>query len=61
MWEFLTGFFFARATGLSKYVRDLLILFLIGVVIAGSIYTVVVFKAVSERSQHPHVHAHSTH
>ena len=61
MWEFLTGFFFARATGLSRVIRPLLLLFLVGVVVAGFIYAAVVFKAVSERSNSPHVHAHSTH
>jgi hypothetical protein len=61
MWEFLTGFFFARATGLSRVIRPLMLLFLVGVVIAGLIYAAVVFKAVSERSNSPHVHAHSTH
>jgi hypothetical protein len=57
----LTGFFFARATGLSRVIRPLLLLFLVGVVIAAFIYAAVVFKAVSERSNSPHVHAHSTH
>ena len=61
MWEFLTGFFFARATGLSRIIRPLLFLFVVGVVIAGFIYAAVVFRAVSERSNSPHVHQHSTH
>jgi hypothetical protein len=61
MWEFLTGFFFARATGLSRFIRPLLFLFLVGVVIAGFIYAAVVFRAVSERSEQHHVHTHSTH
>ena len=61
MWEFLTGFFFARATGLSRIIRPILFLFVVGVVIAGFIYAAVVFRAVSERSKSPHVHAHSTH
>jgi hypothetical protein len=61
MWEFLTGFFFARATGLSRIMRPLLVLFFFGCLVAGVIYACVVFKAISERSQTPHVHAHSTH
>ena len=61
MWEFLTGFFFARATGLSRIMRPLLILLFIGCVVSGVIYAIVVFHAVSERSQHPHVHTRSTH
>jgi cytoskeletal protein RodZ len=39
----------------------LVAIFLVGVLAAGVIYAIVVFHAVSERSQHPHVHAHSTH
>ena len=61
MWEFLMGFFFARATGLDRFVRVLLALFAIGILIAGVIYTSVVLHAVSERSHPPHVHAHHTH
>lgn len=61
MWDFFFGYFFGRATGISRVVRPLLWLLLIGVIIAGLIYTVVVFRAVSERSNSPHVHAHSTH
>jgi hypothetical protein len=61
MWEFLMGIFIGRATGLSRYVRPVLMLFAVGVLIAGLIYTYVVFHALSERSHDPHVHAHSTH
>lgn len=61
MWEFLLGFLFARATGISRLVRVVLVLVAIGVVISGAIYAFVVFRAVQERSQHPYVHPHSTH
>ena len=61
MWEFLTGFFFARATGLSRIMRPLLLLFFVGCLVAGLIYAYVVFNAVSERSEPHHVHTHSTH
>jgi FlaG/FlaF family flagellin (archaellin) len=60
MWEFLLGFLFARATGISRFVRALLLLVAIGVVIAGFIYASVVLRAVRERSQSDHVHTHST-
>ena len=60
MWDFLTGFFMVRATG-SRFIRILLVIFLTGALIAGVIYATVVFKAVTERSNSPHVHAHSTH
>ena len=60
MWDFLTGFFMVRATG-SRFIRILLFIFLAGALIAGVVYATVVLKAVSERSNSPHVHAHSTH
>ena len=60
MWNFLLGFLFARATGISRFVRPLLWLLLIGVVLAGIVYAFVVFNAVSERNRAPHVQQHST-
>lgn len=60
MWEFLLGFLFAHATGISRFVRAILVLVAIGVVIAGTIYVSVVFRAVQERNQHPHAHTHSS-
>jgi hypothetical protein len=60
MSDFFNGFSMARATG-SRTIRILLILFLAGALVAGIIYVGVVFKAVSERSNTPHVHAHSSH
>lgn len=38
-----------------------LVISLTGILAAGLIDSFVVFKAVSERSHPPHVHAHSTH
>ncbi len=64
MWNFLSAFFFGRAVANSRIgrrlMRPLLLFFVIGVIVSGFIYAFVVFQAVSERSQHPHVHAHST-
>jgi ABC-type Na+ efflux pump permease subunit len=64
MWNFLLAFFFGSAVSSSRTVqrlmRPVLILFAIGVLIAGLIYASVVFRAATERSQAPHVHAHST-
>ena len=34
--------------------------FVVGLIIAGLIYTYVIYQAVNERSHPPHVHAHST-
>ncbi|MBB6144100.1 hypothetical protein HNQ77_002052 [Silvibacterium bohemicum] len=58
MWNFLLGFLFARATGASRIIRPLLLLFLLGSIIAGLIYAFAVFHEVNERSRPPHVHAH---
>jgi hypothetical protein len=60
MWEFLLGFLFARATGISRVIRAALVLLSIGVVIAGAIYFTVVVTAVQERSHGHNVHAHNS-
>jgi hypothetical protein len=65
MWNFLLAFFFGSAVSSGRtgrrLMRPLLILFVVGVLIAGLIYACVVFRAVTERSQTPHVHARSAH
>ncbi|HTV06238.1 MAG TPA: hypothetical protein VME86_12790 [Acidobacteriaceae bacterium] len=65
MWNFLLAFFFGSAVSSSRTVqrlmRPILILFAIGVLVAGLIYAAVVFHAVNERSHSPHVPARSTH
>jgi hypothetical protein len=64
MWNFLLALFVGSAVGSTRtaqrLVRPILILFVIGVLIAGLIYACVVFRATSERSHPPHVHAHSS-
>jgi len=50
-----------KKLGLARPLRYLFLLFLVGCLIAGIIYAAVVLHAVSERSQTPHVHTHSTH
>lgn len=61
MWNFLLAFFSARAFRRSRPVRIMVLTILFGCFIAGLIYVYVVLQAVSERSNNPHVHAHSTH
>lgn len=64
MWNFLLALGFGSAIAASRFrrlVKPLLILIAIGVVIAGAIYVSVVFRAVQQRSQNPHVHTHATH
>jgi hypothetical protein len=38
----------------------MLLLVFLGAVVAGAIYTYVIFQAVTQRSHSPHVHAHSS-
>lgn len=61
MWNFLLGFLFARATGVGRFIRPLLLVVVFGTIIAGVIYALAVFHAVSQRSQSPDVPTHSTH
>jgi hypothetical protein len=65
IWAFLTALVSGNLASNSRTVRrvarPLFLLLCVGVLIAGFIYAYVVLKAVSERSNSPHVHAHSTH
>ena len=45
----------------SRSVRVAFLVFLLGALIAGLVYTYVFLNAANERSHAPHVHAHSTH
>jgi len=60
MFEFLLRVKALHRLGMGRPFRAAFILILVGVVIAGLIYTFVIFQAVSTRSQLPHVHAHSS-
>jgi hypothetical protein len=65
MWNFLLALFAGSAVGSTRTaqrsVKPIVALFLVGVLIAGVIYICIVFKAVSERSNTPHVSTHSSH
>lgn len=63
MWNFLFGLLLGdaiRKSPMGRFVRPILMACAVGVVIAGLIYTYVVFKAVNERSQEPHVPTNSS-
>jgi hypothetical protein len=47
--------------GLGRPFRLLVLIVFVGCLIAGLIYTAVVFHALTERNQAPHVQRHSTH
>ncbi len=51
----------ARKLGLGRPFRLLILIVFVGCLIAGLIYTAVVFHAVTERNRAPHVQHHSTH
>lgn len=61
MWDFLFGYLVGQATGVSRIIRPILLVLLIGAICAGIIYACVVFHAISERSATPHVIPHSSH
>ncbi len=61
MFWYLMDVLALKKLGLARPLRYLFLLFLLGCLVVGIIYAAVVFHAVSERSQHPHVHTHSTH
>ena len=64
MWNVLLALFVGSSVGSTRtaqrLVRPLLVLFVIGVLIAGFVYACAVFRATSERSHSPHVKAHSS-
>jgi hypothetical protein len=59
-WSFLQ-YLSIRRLGLAKPILLVFLAVLLGCLFAGAIYAYVVFHAVSERSQTPHVHVHRTH
>ena len=61
MFWYLMDVLALKKLGLARPLRCLILLFLLGCLIAGIIYAAAVFHAISERSQTPHVHTHSTH
>ena len=50
-----------RKLGLGRPFRSIILIVLFGCFLAGLIYTAVVFHALEERKQAPHVQHHSTH
>jgi hypothetical protein len=60
MFEYLLRVKAMHRLGMGKPFRALFVVILIGAILAGMIYTFVVFQAISERSHSPHVHAHTS-
>ena len=61
MWTFIVSFLLLRRLGLSKPIRIVLAVFMIGLVIVVLIYTANLFLTLEERTNAPHVHTHSSH
>jgi hypothetical protein len=61
MFWFIIDVLALRKLGLGRPFRYLILIVLAGCLIAGFIYASVVMKAVSERSNTPHVSPHSSH
>lgn len=64
MWHFLVAFGAGGSIGKTKTAqrlkKPLMLVFAVGVLVAGLVYTIIVFRAISERSDGHYVHAHST-
>lgn len=60
MWDFLIGYLFGRATGISRVLRPVLLLLTVVLIVAAVAYAAIVFTAVTERNQAPHVKHHTT-
>ncbi len=60
MFRFVLQVAFIRRVLQLRIVRLMLLLVFLGAVVAGAIYTYVIFQAVTQRSHSPHVHAHSS-
>ena len=61
MFRFVLQVAFIRRVLQLRIVRLALVLIFLGSIVAGAIYTYVVFQAVEQRSRAPHSHANSPH
>jgi len=57
MWTYLFSFLLLRRMGLSKPIRYALVVFLIGLILAVLIYTVILFLNLAERTNPTHDYA----
>jgi hypothetical protein len=61
MWTFVVSFLLLRRLGLSRPIRIVLAVFMVGLIIVVLIYTANLFLTLEERTSAPHVHTHSSH
>ena len=60
MFRFVLQVAFIRRALQSRIIRLMLLLVFLGAIVAGAIYTFVIFQAVTQRSHSPHVHPSSS-
>ena len=60
MWTFVVSFLLLRRLGLSRPIRIVLAVFMVGLIIVVLIYTANLFLTLEERTSAPHVHTHSS-
>ena len=60
MWSILSAFFIGRAVGGWRYIRVALLIILLGCLIVGVLYAVLVFNAVRHTPETHHVQHHSS-
>ena len=60
MWNFLYGYLFARATGLSRIARPLFLITLVVLLAAAIVYAAIFFNAAIEKDHTRHVQPHSS-
>jgi hypothetical protein len=61
MWTFIFTFLVLRRLGLSRPIRVVLAVFMVGLTIVVLIYTANLFLTLEERTSAPHVHTRSSH
>ena len=61
MWTFVVSFLLLRRLGLSRPIRIVLAVFMVGLIIVVLIYTANLFLTLEERTSAPNVHTHSSH
>jgi hypothetical protein len=61
MWTFVFTFLVLRRLGLSRPIRVVLAVFMVGLTIVVLIYTANLFLTLEERTSAPHVHTRSSH
>jgi uncharacterized PurR-regulated membrane protein YhhQ (DUF165 family) len=61
MWTFIVSFLLLRRLGLSRPIRIVLAVFMVGLILVILVYTANLFLTLEERTSAPHVHPHSSH